>query len=149
MKDPLPPVRPFERAQMAHLPRQQRPIGPDGAAEHGGGVRGGGHRIEDRVPPLRIDILRLVADEQQGGGLAAHIRLRPRREEARRRPAQAHDVARLRCRARREAARQVVVQAIEEPGTGDQTLRAIGRRGDDDRAARAPVRRQQIGQQLR
>src|SRR5512139_4089514 len=51
------------------VPFEQRGAVPGRAEEHRGSSSGGGHRPELTVEPVRIEVLRFVADEEQGGGV--------------------------------------------------------------------------------
>ncbi len=143
----LPAVFPFLLAQVSHLPREEGVLAPDRAEEHRRRVRARGHRVEDGVPPRRVDILRFVRDEDQAGGLAARVRQRGGGEKRHGRLADTHrGVAGARGPGERLLIRQ---QALEQPIAGEHRLRPQGRRDHDERTVLVHGAREDEHQQLR
>ncbi len=63
----------FQRLHMPALARKQRSGRPGRSQPQPYRVRAGAHRREHRVPPVRVDVLAFVADQQQAGRLAARV----------------------------------------------------------------------------
>ena len=138
-------IRGVAGAVRLHLAFEQGASVPGGPEQDRGRARAGGHGPELAVEPGFVDVLRLIGDEGDGGGVPGHARLRAGAEQHRPRSA----------RSDRVAARAAL------PGGGHERVRrgqgganALGAdarlgvergRADDDRAALAGVRAQEEG----
>ncbi len=114
--------------EKAHLAVEQRRLVPRRAEKERRRIGAGGHRIENRVPDLGGDVLGLVGDEQQAGGLAARIGIGIGGDEADGCLAEFDDGAIPRL----NVPGQQVPQPGDEAIARDRGLRPDGRRGDDD-----------------
>ena len=118
---------------------------PGRPEEDRGRTRAGGHGPELAVEPGLVDVLRLVGDEGDGGGVPGHARLRAGAEQHRPRAARGDRVA---------ARAALPGDRHERVGGGQGGADALGAdarlgvergRADNDRAALAGVRAQEEG----
>jgi hypothetical protein len=65
LEDALAAVLTLQLAQVCHLAGEECARGPDGARKELRGVVGRTHWVENGVPPVWLDVLRLVARQQQ------------------------------------------------------------------------------------
>jgi len=73
LKDTLTAISLFLPEPNSDLAGEKGIAGPDGAGEEAGRVGGGGHGEELAVIATRKDVLGLVDDEEEGGGIADDI----------------------------------------------------------------------------
>lgn len=129
--DTLPAIEGLKFPQMSHLPREEGRLAPDGAHEQGGGVGAGRHWVEHGIPHGGIDILRLVGDQQEVGGLAAGMGTGRRRNKRGPRLTEPHRVVN---RAHHRFGQRVGEQAVAQSIPRNRRLRLESWRGDDYRA---------------
>lgn len=128
---------------------EQRAPVPGGAEEGRGRARAGGHGAELAVEPVLVDVLRLVGDEADGGGVPGHAGLGIGAEKDGAGAAHLHGFA---ARAAASGGGHERVGGGEGGADAlgaDAALRVERGRADDERSARARVGAQQAGGQRR